>query len=166
MGTSEEYVQSLICTMLIRIANANSLMGTSLQPNILVDHNYRARLADFGLSVLAEATSQNYASNRGGNARWLAPELIHPERFCLDTTRPTYASDVFSFGCVIVEVKDLRRNALNPSCLRDTVILWSGTIRRILRCSSHDQGAFRPATIETCSSRSIWNVRRSLARRH
>ncbi|TCD63897.1 hypothetical protein EIP91_004806 [Steccherinum ochraceum] len=73
-------------------------------PNILIDQDYRVRLADFGLAVLAEATSQNYASNRGGNARWLAPELIHPERFGLESTRPTCASDVFSFGCVVVEL--------------------------------------------------------------
>ncbi|TCD61463.1 hypothetical protein EIP91_008398 [Steccherinum ochraceum] len=73
-------------------------------PNILIDENRCVRLSDFGLAVLAEATSHNYASMRGGNVRWAAPELIHPERYHLKTTRPTYASDVFSFGCVIVEL--------------------------------------------------------------
>lgn len=41
---------------------------------------------------------------RGGNARWLAPEVIHPELFGLTSDRPTMASDVFGVGCVCVEV--------------------------------------------------------------
>ncbi|THH21605.1 hypothetical protein EUX98_g8333 [Antrodiella citrinella] len=72
--------------------------------NILIDENRSVRLADFGLAVFAEATSQNYASTRGGNARWLAPELIYPEMFELKSVRPTYATDVFAFGCVVIEL--------------------------------------------------------------
>ncbi|TCD61462.1 hypothetical protein EIP91_008397 [Steccherinum ochraceum] len=72
--------------------------------NILIDETMSVQLADFGLAVFAEATSQNYASHRGGNARWLAPELIYPELLKVKSSRPTYASDVFAFGCVIVEM--------------------------------------------------------------
>jgi len=72
--------------------------------NILIDEDRSVRLADFGLAVFAEATSQSYASTRGGNARWLAPELIYPEMYELKSVRPTYASDVFAFGCVVVEL--------------------------------------------------------------
>ncbi len=38
---------------------------------------------------------------RGGATGWLSPELLDPE---VDEVRPTYASDVYSFACVAVEV--------------------------------------------------------------
>ncbi|TCD64008.1 hypothetical protein EIP91_004676 [Steccherinum ochraceum] len=73
-------------------------------PNILVDSDKMIKLADFGLAVFAEGASRNYGSTRGGNARWLSPELIHPELFGLSSDRPTYSSDVFALGCVCVEI--------------------------------------------------------------
>lgn len=38
---------------------------------------------------------------RGGATAWLSPELLDPD---VDEVRPTYASDIYSFACVIVEV--------------------------------------------------------------
>ncbi|KAH8092669.1 kinase-like domain-containing protein, partial [Cristinia sonorae] len=73
-------------------------------PNILVDADRTVKLGDFGLAVFAEGASRNYGSTRGGNARWLAPELIYPEHFGLTSDRPTYAGDVFALGCVCVEL--------------------------------------------------------------
>lgn len=75
------------------------------QPNILVDIDRTVKLADFGLAVFAEGASRNYGSTRGGNARWLAPELIYPEHFGLTSDRPTRTGDVFALGCVCVEVR-------------------------------------------------------------
>ncbi|KDQ18580.1 hypothetical protein BOTBODRAFT_171398 [Botryobasidium botryosum FD-172 SS1] len=68
--------------------------------NILISESGEACLADFGLSLALEEVSFSNSSNfhHGGNARWMAPELMaHPP-----ATRSA-ASDVFSFGRAIVE---------------------------------------------------------------
>ena len=78
-------------------------------------------MADFGLSVFAQGQSQNYASQRGGNYRWMAPELIDPEKFCLYSSRPTYASDAFAFGCVIVEVRFIAFHSFHMSSHRPKI---------------------------------------------
>lgn len=57
--------------------------------------------------MFAEATSQNYGSMRGGNARWQAPEVLDPEKFGSTSARPTMASDVFAVGCVCIEVTSI-----------------------------------------------------------
>ncbi|KAH8084347.1 kinase-like domain-containing protein [Cristinia sonorae] len=90
-------------------------------PNILIDNDLSVRLADFGLAVFAAGASQNYASSRGGNVRWMAPELILPEAFSLESMRPTYASDVYSFGCVIVEL--FSGKAPYPQFTRDPQVI-------------------------------------------
>ncbi|TCD69559.1 hypothetical protein EIP91_007183 [Steccherinum ochraceum] len=73
--------------------------------NILIDDNDTVRLTDFGMALIGEATSYNYASVHGGGAtRWQAPEVIDPEEFGLTSSRPTYASDVYSLGIVCVEL--------------------------------------------------------------
>ncbi|TCD71936.1 hypothetical protein EIP91_000068 [Steccherinum ochraceum] len=72
--------------------------------NVLVDDDHCVRLTDFGMAVIAEATSYQYASNHGGGAlRWTAPELIDPEQLGLKSSRPTFASDIYSFACTCVE---------------------------------------------------------------
>lgn len=72
--------------------------------NVLVDDDFHVRIADFGLSVYAEYGSGALGSMRGGNTRWLAPELIFPELYGTSSSRPTYASDVYAFGCVALEL--------------------------------------------------------------
>ncbi|TCD67147.1 hypothetical protein EIP91_000431 [Steccherinum ochraceum] len=77
--------------------------------NILVDETGTARLTDFGLSLLADGGAYNYGSHHGGGAiRWSAPELFAPEEFGLDSSRPTVHSDVYSFGCICVELYTLK----------------------------------------------------------
>ena len=73
--------------------------------NVLVDGNGAVRLTDFGLSLISEGTAYNYGSHHGGGAiRWSAPELFDPEEFGLDSSRPTFSSDVYAFACVCIEV--------------------------------------------------------------
>ena len=70
-----------------------------------MDDDGHARLADFGMALIADATAYNYGSVHGGGAvRWKAPELLDPEELGLPTSRPTFASDVYSFACTCVQV--------------------------------------------------------------
>ncbi|KAF7373420.1 Kinase-like protein [Mycena sanguinolenta] len=69
--------------------------------NILIDEDWSACLADFGLSILSDATATS--TNQGGSLYWMAPELLAPDRFGMKFTR-TPASDVFAFGCVCFEL--------------------------------------------------------------
>ncbi|KAG7087911.1 hypothetical protein E1B28_011960 [Marasmius oreades] len=68
--------------------------------NILIDERCRPRLADFGLTVFAEATMQS-TTDHGGTLRWMAPELLYPHG---EPQRRSYASDIYAFACVCVEV--------------------------------------------------------------
>ncbi|KAL0577295.1 hypothetical protein V5O48_004688 [Marasmius crinis-equi] len=72
--------------------------------NILVDDDWHARLADFGLAVFSDATVGTNSSHHAGSVRWMAPELHHPQSFGLKYFRRTFASDVYSFACVCVEL--------------------------------------------------------------
>ncbi|KAK7029810.1 kinase-like protein [Favolaschia claudopus] len=73
--------------------------------NILITESWTACLADFGLSVFANAatTSMHTSSARAGSLYWMAPELIDPGRFGCKFVR-TKASDVFAYGCVCFEL--------------------------------------------------------------
>ncbi|RLN89673.1 hypothetical protein BBJ28_00024651 [Nothophytophthora sp. Chile5] len=66
--------------------------------NILVSDNI-AKLADFGLSIIASREEVPGSGDEGalGAFRWKAPE-------CLMGARPTFASDIYSFGMCIIEV--------------------------------------------------------------
>ena len=71
------------------------------QNNVLLDHNYNARLTDFGyasmIGELPEASVYlQMTTMRPGTLRWAAPEhfLADAEQ----TIRPTTQSDIYSFG--------------------------------------------------------------------
>jgi serine/threonine protein kinase len=72
----------------------------------LINDNERACLADFGLaSIIADKLSGYYTSSLGGGTcRWMAPELLDPEKFHFDKSTPTIESDIFAVGMVIYEV--------------------------------------------------------------
>ena len=75
--------------------------------NILVDQHKHARLADFGLlTIISDQTGFTTYSSAftGGTTRWMSPELLHPEQFGSDNSRPTKESDCFALGMVIFEV--------------------------------------------------------------
>jgi serine/threonine protein kinase len=69
--------------------------------NILVDNDHHPRLADFGLGSIAESTAGSHTSKGGGSIRWMVPELLRAEG---DFQR-TLPTDVYSYGCVCVEVR-------------------------------------------------------------
>ncbi|KAK7689557.1 hypothetical protein QCA50_007349 [Cerrena zonata] len=71
--------------------------------NILLDENYNIKLADFGLSLVADdIVTQATTIERTPN--WIAPELVNPEKFGRKSSKPTLAGDVYAFGCVTIEL--------------------------------------------------------------
>jgi serine/threonine protein kinase len=80
----------------------------------LVDDSGKIRIADFGLSMLlAEAEDLMFNSMPPGNARWLAPEFValdldredsEEDSDLLLGRKPTKAGDIYSFGCVMLQV--------------------------------------------------------------
>ncbi|KAJ7231353.1 kinase-like domain-containing protein [Mycena rebaudengoi] len=79
----------------------NVVHGDLRGANILITQDWSACLADFGLTSFTEATLTT--TRRAGATRWMAPELIDPERFGIQFRR-TKASDVYAFACVCLEV--------------------------------------------------------------
>ena len=98
MGISKGYVsdphsccltQSLLCP----------------QANILIKSDGHACLADFSLLTMApDQTTFISSCTEGGTIRWMSPELIAPENFDLEKSRPTKESDCYALGMVIYEV--------------------------------------------------------------
>ncbi|XP_039137632.1 MDIS1-interacting receptor like kinase 2-like [Dioscorea cayenensis subsp. rotundata] len=64
--------------------------------NILLDEEYKACVADFGISRLLKSNSSHW-SLLAGTCGYMAPELAY-------TTRVTGKCDVYSFGIVALEV--------------------------------------------------------------
>ena len=58
------------------------------------------QIADFGLSVLIDAgmSTMGVTTMREGAVRWMAPEVI-------ESGECTTEGDVYSFGCVCLEVR-------------------------------------------------------------
>ena len=81
-------------------------MHISLKANVLIDQNGHARLADSGLLAFVSDPANLITSSstmNAGAARWMSPELVHPE-FDLDDSKPTKESDRYSLGMVVLEV--------------------------------------------------------------
>ncbi|KXN82314.1 Serine/threonine-protein kinase HT1 [Leucoagaricus sp. SymC.cos] len=66
--------------------------------NVLVSDDGRAMITDFGASHIA-LTCSDTSTQTAISPQWTAPELFKSDR-----ARPTQASDVWAFGCVIYEV--------------------------------------------------------------
>lgn len=69
----------------------------------MIDADGRARLTDFGLSSVVDAseglTYLALTARRPGAIRWVAPELCTGE-----DDPPTFWSDIYSYGCVMLQV--------------------------------------------------------------
>ncbi|KAF8155300.1 kinase-like domain-containing protein [Mycena galopus ATCC 62051] len=80
----------------------NVVHGDLRGANILLDDQGHIRLTDFGLAVFADGPLA--PTNRGGSTRWMAPELLNPASCGLEVFQRTFASDVYSFACVCLEL--------------------------------------------------------------
>ena len=77
-----------------------------IKANVLIDQAGNARLADFGLlTILSDPVNGLSSSSltQGGSARWMGPELVDPQQFGLENSRPTKPSDCYALGMVIYE---------------------------------------------------------------
>jgi serine/threonine protein kinase len=78
--------------------------------NVVLDRDYHAMWCDFGLATLKSHTSSSSTTTTArtaggvqdkviGTTRWLAPEL-----FARASSKPSFASDMWSFGMVLFEI--------------------------------------------------------------
>ncbi|KAJ7802196.1 kinase-like domain-containing protein [Mycena olivaceomarginata] len=97
----------------------NIVHGDLRGGNILVDEDWNACLADFGLSMFTDVTS-TMTTNRGGSPYWMAPELIDPDR--LYTGRPPFAN--LNEAAAMMKTLDGKRpeRPVGPPAVSD--ILW------------------------------------------
>ncbi|KAJ8588144.1 kinase-like protein, partial [Rhizopogon salebrosus TDB-379] len=92
----------------LKYLHANNVIhGDLTGPNVLIHADGTAYLADFGLSLLyselVSVTQASWTSSFHGNLRWLAPELLGQSDNDMPV-RPTKASDVYSFGGIMLHV--------------------------------------------------------------
>ena len=83
-----------------------------MQANILINSDRRACLVDFGLAAIIEdASSYDGPSGHkpGGTTRWMAPEILDPDRFgYTERSRrrlPSKSTDIYALGMTILEVR-------------------------------------------------------------
>merc|ERR1719375_320200 len=69
--------------------------------NLLLDHELRAKVSDFGLSSPLQSGCAKSSRKSGtgvvGSISWLAPENF-------ENSKPTFSADVYAFGIVCWEV--------------------------------------------------------------
>ncbi|KAG1806415.1 kinase-like domain-containing protein [Suillus plorans] len=93
----------------LQYLHTNSVIhGDFTGPNVLILDDGTACVADFGLSLMysevISASQASWTSTLKGNTRWMAPELLVPEKEDGSQVRPSEQSDMYSFGGIMLQV--------------------------------------------------------------
>lgn len=81
-------------------------LTNSPKANILIDGTGNALLADFGLLTIISNPANLLSSSsdaQSGTVRWMGPELIAPNQYGFEKSRPTKSSDCYALGMVVYE---------------------------------------------------------------
>ncbi|KZV17742.1 hypothetical protein F511_01551 [Dorcoceras hygrometricum] len=88
--------------------------------NILLDYNFEAKVADFGLAKLSSDTNTHVSTRIMGTFGYLAPEYA-------STGKLTEKSDVYSYGIMLLELITGRR-PIDLSSDDDSLVDWATPI--------------------------------------
>ncbi|KAK3157307.1 hypothetical protein QOZ80_2AG0119110 [Eleusine coracana subsp. coracana] len=86
--------------------------------NILLDNNFEAMVADFGLAKLTTDTNTHVSTRVMGTFGYLAPEYASSGKL-------TDRSDVFSFGVMLLELITGRRPIDTANLMEDSLVDWA-----------------------------------------
>ncbi|KQJ91905.1 hypothetical protein BRADI_4g40470v3 [Brachypodium distachyon] len=67
--------------------------------NILLDNEYNAKIADFGLSRIANHNNTSVVTTAIGTVGYMDPQLLEPDKFSFNRS-----TDVYSFGIVLLKI--------------------------------------------------------------
>jgi serine/threonine protein kinase len=82
---------------------------------VLIDGHGRARLIDFGLTIILDTTRTKVTSSTAGTLRWMAPELFDPEKYGVPKAEvgiPTRKTDIYALGITAWEVINISLTTL------------------------------------------------------
>ncbi|KAJ6799294.1 proline-rich receptor-like protein kinase PERK1 [Iris pallida] len=101
--------------------------------NILLDFNFEAKVADFGLAKIASDNNTHISTRVMGTFGYLAPEYASSGKL-------TDKSDVFSFGVMLLELITGRRPVdSKQSFMDDSLVDWARPLlKRALDDGNHD----------------------------
>ncbi|XWS45211.1 hypothetical protein CRYUN_Cryun15aG0116600 [Craigia yunnanensis] len=111
--------------------------------NILLDEQYVAKVADFGLSKLGLLDPNEFSTGVKGSFGYLDPEYFR----CLQFTEK---SDVYSFGVVLLEVLCARLAIINSHRNEEINLAEWGLISEIVEKCLKPNGANRPTMLDIC----------------
>ncbi|KAI4330351.1 hypothetical protein MLD38_028648 [Melastoma candidum] len=89
--------------------------------NILIDNNFEAMVADFGLAKLSSDNYTHVSTRVMGTFGYLAPEYASSGKL-------TEKSDVFSFGVMLLEIITGRRPVDLTNVMEDSLVDWARPI--------------------------------------
>jgi serine/threonine protein kinase len=101
MEISVQYAASQIILFFLKV-------NTHIQSNIFIDSEFKPLIGDFGLSFFSDTNVTSHMQSKG-SLRWMAPELVLPQKFGFEHFKATFCSDVYAFGCLCLEVHVSRK---------------------------------------------------------